>query len=134
MSKRSSINQKIDNEIDVILDRIKLKNDPSVQEDPDQDDAIKTFESSRDNIDKDGAVESSVVEKRWEDKSALQNDINDMKALVAVKNDYNEQRTQLIDTAIKAGLTVASIVIMLGFEVSHSITTRTLGFMPKPKI
>lgn len=134
MSKRSSINQKIDNEIDVILDRIKLKNDPSVQEDPDRDDAVKTFESSRDNLDKDGAVASSVVEKRWEDKSTLQNDINDMKALVAVKNDYNEQRTQLVDTVIKAGLALASVVVMLGFEVNHSITTRGLSFMPKPKI
>ena len=134
MSRRSSINQKIDREINAILDRIRSKNEASSDEDPDHDDVVEVSELSRDQLDGEGNVTSSIVEKRFENESALKNDINDVKALVAVKNDYNEHRTQLVDTTIKAGLTVVSILVMLGFEVSHSITTRTLGFMPKPKI
>lgn len=135
MSKHSSINRKFDDQINVILDRIASKNDPD-QENPteDRDDMPETSETVRDTLDGDGNVTSSVVEKRYETSSPISTDIQDLKSVVAVKNDYNDHRKALVDTAIKAGLAVVSVVIMLGFEMSHSITTRTLSFMPKPKI
>ena len=60
--------------------------------------------------------------------------LESLKSLVAIKNDYNDHRKSLIETVVKAGVSLAGIVILLGFEANHTISSRSLGFLPKPKI
>ncbi len=59
--------------------------------------------------------------------------INDIKTLVEAKRDFNSNRHDMIVKSITAGTTLLGIIIMLGFEESHVITSKVLGFIPKPK-
>lgn len=59
--------------------------------------------------------------------------VSDIKTLVEAKRDYNSDRHDTIIKSIAAGTTLLGIVVMLGFEESHVITSKVLGFIPKPK-
>lgn len=131
MSNQSkSINQKFDEQIDAYLDRLKEEMNPENESDL-NDDLTRTSEVTRDTLDGDGNVTSSVVERHDE---MTNHNLESLKSLVAVRNDYNEQKKSLIETVVKAGVSLAGIIILLGFEANHTISSRSLGFLPKPKI
>lgn len=60
--------------------------------------------------------------------------IRNLDQLVRTKTEFNRSRNQFIDGAIKVGGTLASIVVLLWFEQRHVITTKTLSFVPKPRL
>ena len=134
MSKSRTINQMFDEKIEQVLIRISDKLDIETPDD-DKDDMPVVSENVRDTLDGEGNVTGSVVERKSElVRSDIHNDIQDLKDIVAVKNDYNAQRSDMASTIVRAGCALASVALMLTFEISHSITTKSLGFMPKPKI
>lgn len=135
MSVRKTINQRFDEKIEQVLMRISEKLDSDEIIDEDKDDMPVVSENVRDTLDGDGNVTGSVVERRSElVRSDIHTDIQDLKDIVAIKNDYNAQRSEMASTIVRAGCALASVALMLTFEISHSITTKSLGFMPKPKI
>ena len=134
MSKSRTINQMFDEKIEQVLTRISDKLDIETPDD-DKDDMPVVSENVRDTLDGEGNVTGSVVERKSElVRSDIHNDIQDLKDIVAIKNDYNAQRSDMASTIVRAGCALASVALMLTFEISHSITTKSLGFMPKPKI
>lgn len=134
MSKSRTINQMFDEKIEQVLIRISDKLDIETPDD-DKDDMPVVSENVRDTLDGEGNVTGSVVERKSElVRSDIHNDIQDLKDIVAIKNDYNAQRSDMASTIVRAGCALASVALMLTFEISHSITTKSLGFMPKPKI
>lgn len=134
MSKSRTINQMFDEKIEQVLIRISDKLDTETPDD-DKDDMPVVSENVRDTLDGEGNVTGSVVERKSElVRSDIHNDIQDLKDIVTIKNDYNAQRSDMASTIVRAGCALASVVLMLTFEISHSITTKSLGFMPKPKI
>lgn len=134
MSRSKNINQMFDEKIEQVLIRISDKLDIETPDD-DKDDMPVVSENVRDTLDGEGNVTGSVVERKSElVRSDIHNDIQDLKDIVAVKNDYNAQRSDMASTIVRAGCALASVALMLTFEISHSITTKSLGFMPKPKI
>ena len=134
MSKSRTINQMFDDKIEQVLIRISDKLDIETPDD-DKDDMPVVSENVRDTLDGEGNVTGSVVERKSElVRSDIHNDIQDLKDIVAIKNDYNAQRSDMASTIVRAGCALASVALMLTFEISHSITTKSLGFMPKPKI
>ncbi len=134
MSKSRTINQMFDEKIEQVLMRISEKLDIETPDD-DKDDMPVVSENVRDTLDGDGNVTGSVVERKSElVRSDIHNDIQDLKDIVTIKNDYNAQRSDMASTIVRAGCALASVALMLTFEISHSITTKSLGFMPKPKI
>ena len=134
MSKSRTINQMFDEKIERVLMRISDKLDIETPDD-DKDDMPVVSENVRDTLDGEGNVTGSVVERKSElVRSDIHNDIQDLKDIVTIKNDYNAQRSDMASTIVRAGCALASVALMLTFEISHSITTKSLGFMPKPKI
>lgn len=134
MSKSRTINQMFDEKIEQVLMRISEKLDIETPDD-DKDDMPVVSENVRDTLDGEGNVTGSVVERKSElVRSDIHNDIQDLKDIVTIKNDYNAQRSDMASTIVRAGCALASVALMLTFEISHSITTKSLGFMPKPKI
>lgn len=134
MSRSKTINQMFDEKIEQVLIRISDKLDIETPDD-DKDDMPVVSENVRDTLDGEGNVTGSVVERKSElVRSDIHNDIQDLKDIVAIKNDYNAQRSDMASTIVRAGCALASVALMLTFEISHSITTKSLGFMPKPKI
>ena len=134
MSKSRTINQMFDDKIEQVLIRISDKLDIETPDD-DKDDMPVVSENVRDTLDGEGNVTGSVVERKSElVRSDIHNDIQDLKDIVTIKNDYNAQRSDMASTIVRAGCALASVALMLTFEISHSITTKSLGFMPKPKI
>ena len=134
MSRSRNINQMFDEKIEQVLIRISDKLDIETPDD-DKDDMPVVSENVRDTLDGEGNVTGSVVERKSElVRSDIHNDIQDLKDIVAIKNDYNAQRSDMASTIVRAGCALASVALMLTFEISHSITTKSLGFMPKPKI
>ncbi len=135
MSKSRTINQMFDEKIEQVLIRISEKLDSNETVDEDKDDMPVVSENVRDTLDGEGNVTGSVVERKSElVRSDIHNDIQDLKDIVTIKNDYNAQRSDMASTIVRAGCALASVALMLTFEISHSITTKSLGFMPKPKI
>ena len=135
MSKSRTINQMFDEKIEQVLIRISEKLDSNETPDDDKDDMPVVSENVRDTLDGEGNVTGSVVERKSElVRSDIHNDIQDLKDIVTIKNDYNAQRSDMASTIVRAGCALASVALMLTFEISHSITTKSLGFMPKPKI
>ena len=138
MSRSRIINQMFDEKIEQVLIRIseKLDSNETVDEGyDDKDDMPVVSENVRDTLDGEGNVTGSVVERKSElVRSDIHNDIQDLKDIVTIKNDYNAQRSDMASTIVRAGCALASVALMLTFEISHSITTKSLGFMPKPKI
>ena len=134
MSKSRTINRMFDEKIEQVLMRISEKLDIETPDD-DKDDMPVVSENVRDTLDGEGNVTGSVVERKSElVRSDIHNDIQDLKDIVTIKNDYNAQRSDMASTIVRAGCALASVALMLTFEISHSITTKSLGFMPKPKI
>ena len=134
MSKSRTINQMFDEKSEQVLMRISEKLDIETPDD-DKDDMPVVSENVRDTLDGEGNVTGSVVERKSElVRSDIHNDIQDLKDIVTIKNDYNAQRSDMASTIVRAGCALASVALMLTFEISHSITTKSLGFMPKPKI
>lgn len=134
MSRSRTINQMFDEKIEQVLIRISDKLDTETPDD-DKDDMPVVSENVRDTLDGEGNVTGSVVERKSElVRSDIHNDIQDLKDIVTIKNDYNAQRSDMASTIVRAGCALASVALMLTFEISHSITTKSLGFMPKPKI
>ena len=134
MSRSRNINQMFDEKIEQVLIRISDKLDIETPDD-DKDDMPVVSENVRDTLDGEGNVTGSVVERKSElVRSDIHNDIQDLKDIVTIKNDYNAQRSEMASTIVRAGCALASVALMLTFEISHSITTKSLGFMPKPKI
>lgn len=134
MSRSRNINQMFDEKIEQVLIRISDKLDIETPDD-DKDDMPVVSENVRDTLDGEGNVTGSVVERKSElVRSDIHNDIQDLKDIVTIKNDYNAQRSDMASTIVRAGCALASVALMLTFEISHSITTKSLGFMPKPKI
>lgn len=134
MSRSRTINQMFDEKIEQVLMRISEKLDIETPDD-DKDDMPVVSENVRDTLDGEGNVTGSVVERKSElVRSDIHNDIQDLKDIVTIKNDYNAQRSDMASTIVRAGCALASVALMLTFEISHSITTKSLGFMPKPKI
>lgn len=134
MSRSRTINQMFDEKIERVLIRISDKLDTETPDD-DKDDMPVVSENVRDTLDGEGNVTGSVVERKSElVRSDIHNDIQDLKDIVTIKNDYNAQRSDMASTIVRAGCALASVALMLTFEISHSITTKSLGFMPKPKI
>lgn len=134
MSRSRNINQMFDEKIEQVLIRISDKLDLETPDD-DKDDMPVVSENVRDTLDGEGNVTGSVVERKSElVRSDIHNDIQDLKDIVTIKNDYNAQRSDMASTIVRAGCALASVALMLTFEISHSITTKSLGFMPKPKI
>lgn len=134
MSRSRNINQMFDEKIEQVLIRISDKLDIETPDD-DKDDMPVVSENVRDTLDGEGNVTGSVVERKSElVRSDIRNDIQDLKDIVTIKNDYNAQRSDMASTIVRAGCALASVALMLTFEISHSITTKSLGFMPKPKI
>ena len=134
MSRSRTINQMFDEKIEKVLMRISDKLDIETPDD-DKDDMPVVSENVRDTLDGEGNVTGSMVERKSElVRSDIHNDIQDLKDIVTIKNDYNAQRSDMASTIVRAGCALASVALMLTFEISHSITTKSLGFMPKPKI
>ena len=134
MSRSRTINQMFDEKIEQVLMRISNKLDIETPDD-DKDDMPVVSENVRDTLDGEGNVTGSMVERKSElVRSDIHNDIQDLKDIVTIKNDYNAQRSDMASTIVRAGCALASVALMLTFEISHSITTKSLGFMPKPKI
>lgn len=134
MSRSRTINQMFDEKIEQVLIRISDKLDIETPDD-DKDDMPVVSENVRDTLDGEGNITGSVVERKSElVRSDIHNDIQDLKDIVTIKNDYNAQRSDMASTIVRAGCALASVALMLTFEISHSITTKSLGFMPKPKI
>ena len=89
MSNQSkSINQKFDEQIDAYLDRLKEEMNPENESDL-NDELTRTSEVTRDTLDGDGNVTSSVVERHDE---MTNHNLESLKSLVAIKNDYNDHR------------------------------------------
>lgn len=98
----------------------------------DDNELITTSVDVQDTLDSQGNVTSSVVKKHEEMPHESQ-DIADLKAMVAVKNDLNEQHHSILETGLKVVGSVVCVGAMLFFERSHAITSKSLSFMPKPK-
>lgn len=130
-NKAKSINGKFDDEIEKKLNRLAEVKE-SADSNSDEPNLVVTSTVTRDNLDSEGNVSGSTIEKREE---VLQSqDMQDLKALVALKKDYNSQRNETIQTVVKAGLSLAGVLILLAFEQNHSITTKSLSFFPKPRV
>lgn len=130
-NKAKSINGKFDDEIEKKLNRLAEVKE-STDSNSDEPNLVVTSTVTRDNLDSEGNVSGSTIEKREE---VLQSqDMQDLKALVALKKDYNSQRNETIQTVVKAGLSLVGVLILLAFEQNHSITTKSLSFFPKPRV
>lgn len=130
--RTKEINKKFDETIESLLNDISNKNVVEDSEDGSEDQSLIEISTMvRDTLDTDGNVTGSVVERKEE---LPPSNIDQLKTVVAVKKDFNTHRKEITDTIIKAGLSVLAIGIMLAFEQNHSITTRSLSFLPKPKI
>ena len=86
------------------------------------------------NFDDDITLLISQLYTLDEDSEARGKLVNDIKNLVEAKKNYNSNRHDMIIKSITAGTTLLGIIVMLGFEESHVITSKVLGFIPKPKI
>lgn len=86
------------------------------------------------NFDDDITLLISQLYTLDEDSEARGKLVNDIKNLVEAKKNYNSNRNDMIIKSIMAGTTLLGIIVMLGFEESHVITSKVLGFIPKPKI
>lgn len=86
------------------------------------------------NFDDDITLLISQLYTLDEDSEARGKLVNDIKNLVEAKKNYNSNRNDMIIKSITAGTTLLGIIVMLGFEESHVITSKVLGFIPKPKI
>ena len=86
------------------------------------------------NFDDDITLLISQLYTLDDDSEARGKLVNDIKNLVEAKKNYNSNRNDMIIKSITAGTTLLGIIVMLGFEESHVITSKVLGFIPKPKI
>ena len=85
------------------------------------------------NFDDDITLLISQLYTLDDDSEARGKLVSDIKTLVEAKRDYNSDRHDTIMKSIAAGTTLLGIIVMLGFEESHVITSKVLGFIPKPK-
>lgn len=132
-SKSKQINRKFNDRIDSILSRISNKSTEQ-SSDADEDELLQfNSETVTKKIGENDSVISQEIVDKFEKPEPTQ-DIEELKEVVAIRNDYNSHRKELIDTGIKAGMSVVGILLMLGFEMSHSITSKSLSFLPKPRI
>lgn len=99
----------------------------------DEPELVTTSVDVQDTLDAEGNVTGSVVKKHEEITHESQ-DIADLKAMVAVKNDLNEQHHSMIEAGLKVAGSIVCVGAMLFFERSHAITSKSLSFMPKPKL
>jgi hypothetical protein len=134
--KSKHINQKFNERIETILDAI---SDSAEQDDTEISSEENLLHLNSETVtiisdigDDGEEVKKKTVEENHESGTSAQ--LEDLKTMVATKNEFNSHRKELIDTSIKAGLSVVGILLMLGFEVNHAITSKSLSFMPKPKI
>lgn len=134
--KSKHINQKFNERIETILDAISNSAEQDDTEISSEENLLhlnsETVTIISDIGDDGEEVKKKTVEEHHESGTSAQ--LEDLKTMVATKNDFNSHRKELIDTSIKAGLSVVGILLMLGFEVNHAITSKSLSFMPKPKI
>jgi hypothetical protein len=134
--KSKHINQKFNERIETILDAISTSAEQDDTEISSEENLLhlnsETVTIISDIGDDGEEVKKKTVEEHHESGTSAQ--LEDLKTMVATKNDFNSHRKELIDTSIKAGLSVVGILLMLGFEVNHAITSKSLSFMPKPKI
>ena len=132
-SKSKQINRKFNDRIDSILSRISNKSTEQ-SSDADEDELLQfNSETVTKKIGENDRIISQEIVDKFEKPEPTQ-DIEELKEVVAIRNDYNSHRKELIDTGIKAGMSVVGILLMLGFEMSHSITSKSLSFLPKPRI
>ena len=129
---KESTNQKLEKEINKILDRMAESDEPpETGQWPKEVEMVTTSETVKDTLDTEGNPTGSVIEKKQE---LPPNDVEQLTNLVAVKNDHNRQKNETIQNLSKAGLSLAGIMALLIFEQDHTITSRVGSFIPKPKI
>ena len=68
------------------------------------------------------------------DNESMAANVQALRTLVEAKQTYNQARTDLWLKGIAVGGTLASLALMFTFESENVITTKALGFIPKPKI
>lgn len=66
--------------------------------------------------------------------SDMTDQLRNLDQLVRSKTEFNRSRNQMIENAVKLGGTLLSIGLLLYFEQRHVITTKTLSFVPKPRL
>ena len=129
-----AINKKFDNNIEQVLDRIHKSADMKDSDThADVSDLVLKSEEVVSKVNDNDQTISKEISDSWA-KPESNDDIEQLKSLVAVKKEYNDHKVAIWDTVIKAGVSILSIGVLLGFEMNHSITSRSLSFMPKPKL
>ena len=68
------------------------------------------------------------------DNESAKANVENLKILVEAKQTFNQSRTDMILKGIAVGGTLLSIGLICAFEQDSVITTKALGFIPKPKI
>lgn len=68
------------------------------------------------------------------DEEEYEEALNNAKKVVDLKNSYNSQRHEKIVKAVGAISSVVCVGMMLIFERSNAITTKSLPFFPKPRV
>lgn len=95
------------------------------------------FESRRRNINR--AFDDNIDAALANIYGAVDDDharlaVDDLKALVEARKEYNEDCNATIQKVIGVGGTLLCLGLMFAFETDHVITTKALSFVPKPRI
>lgn len=122
-----SINEKFDKQIEHLLDSINKPIDSDTYSDGDSSEFVS--ETIRSTKSPDGS-ETTITEDNYQ----AVNLVRDLKSVIDAKNEYNQQKSDKTMTILKTGASVISVALVLGFEISHTITSRSLGFIPKIKL
>lgn len=72
--------------------------------------------------------ENTTVKENYK----IPGDIDSLARLVDAKKEFNSGATELIQTLLRSGMTVAAILLILSYEKENVITTKAFGFIPKP--
>lgn len=133
MLKFMNINKKFDDEITKTLERLADVIDTMRASDDDQDESnqIRIAYTDHRVIQQDGR-ETNNLDEQFKTEDSVE--FERLTKLMDLKNAYNEDRQETIQTLIKAGLTLTGIIVLLSFERENVITSKALSFIPKTNI
>ncbi|QIG78153.1 hypothetical protein BIHU0010003c01_00034 [Bifidobacterium phage BitterVaud1] len=133
MLKFMNINKKFDDEITKTLERLADVIDTMRASDDDQDESnqIRIAYTDHRVIQQDGQ-ETNNLDEQFKTEDSVE--FERLTKLMDLKNAYNEDRQETIQTLIKAGVTLTGIIVLLSFERENVITSKALSFIPKTNI
>lgn len=133
MLKFMNINKKFDDEITKTLERLADVIDTMRASDDDQDESnqIRIAYTDHRVIQQDGR-ETNNLDEQFKTEDSVE--FERLTKLMDLKNAYNEDRQETIQTLIKAGVTLTGIIVLLSFERENVITSKALSFIPKTNI